>query len=110
MAAESPHVNCRITPIADICRDRPCLTERLREGATGSNGNLDRQPIRKRSFAKSVTGAREPPDSGVLHRALVEAGEMASSRNFAGCASQLCPARQGLLGHGCTWTYLMRFA
>jgi hypothetical protein len=35
----SPRVNCRITPVADICRDRPCLTERLREGATGSKGN-----------------------------------------------------------------------
>jgi len=36
LAPESPRVNCRITPVADICRDRPCLTERLREGATGS--------------------------------------------------------------------------
>src|SRR5262249_41053284 len=34
-----PRVTCRITPVADICRDRPCLTERLREGATGSKGN-----------------------------------------------------------------------
>ena len=39
LAPESPRVNCRITPVADICRDRPCLTERLREGATGSKGN-----------------------------------------------------------------------
>jgi hypothetical protein len=40
MAPEAPRVNCRITPVADICRDRPCLTERLREGATGSEGKL----------------------------------------------------------------------
>ena len=39
LAPEPPRVNCRITPVADICRDRPCLTERLREGATGSKGN-----------------------------------------------------------------------
>jgi hypothetical protein len=39
LAPEPSRVNCRITPVADIRRDRPCLTERLREGATGSKDN-----------------------------------------------------------------------
>ena len=30
MAPEPPRVNCRITPVVDMCRDRPCLTERYR--------------------------------------------------------------------------------
>ena len=29
LAPEPPRVNCRITPVADICRDRPRLTERI---------------------------------------------------------------------------------
>ncbi len=60
LAPEPPRVNCRITPVPDICRNRPCLTERLRgeqpvqtatgyeqqraEARTGSRGNRLRPP------------------------------------------------------------------
>jgi len=59
--AEPPRVTCRITPVADIRRDRPCLTERLREeqlvqkatglrtakseGRTGSRAERTRLPL-----------------------------------------------------------------
>jgi len=33
LAPEPPRVNCRITPVAGICRDRPCLTERFTGGS-----------------------------------------------------------------------------
>jgi hypothetical protein len=57
MAPEPPRVTCRITPVADICRDRPCLTERLREGATGSKATGYEQ---QRPEARKVRGLSEP--------------------------------------------------
>src|SRR6516165_3191666 len=62
MAPEPPRVNCRITPVADIYRDRPCLTERLREGATGSKGNCyEQQRAEARTGSRAERTGLPPP-------------------------------------------------
>ena len=62
MAPEAPRVNCRITPVADICRDRPCLTERLREGATGSKATgYEQQRAEARTGSRAERTGLPPP-------------------------------------------------
>jgi hypothetical protein len=53
MAPEPPRVNCRITPVADICRDRPYLTERLREQLVQKATGYEQQSAEARTGSRA---------------------------------------------------------
>ena len=58
LAPEPPRVNCRITPVADICRDRPCLTEPPLERISDPQIPPTRLSYRSCQFALAFSGAK----------------------------------------------------